>query len=74
MYQGAVQTEAKHDYATPKGFWNFFFKFSPCILYTRPFNKAALEIIHQNDTKNQQKCKNILLKMEFNFILLVFAD
>ena len=74
MYQEAVQTEAKHDYATPKGFWNFFFKFSPCILYTRPFNKVVLAIIHQNDAKNHQKCENINLKMEFNFFLLVFAD
>ena len=74
MYQVAVQREAKHDYATPKGFWNFFFKFSPCILYTRPFNKVVVATIHQNDTKNPQKWKNILLKMEFNFFLLVFAD
>ena len=74
MYQGAVQTEAKHDYATPKGFWDFFFNFLPCILYTRPFNKVVLTIIHQIDTENHEKCRNVVIKMDFNFFSLVFAE
>ena len=59
---------------SPKGFLNFFDKFLPCTKYTRPFNKVVLTIIHQIDTENHEKCRNVVIKMDFNFFSLVFAE